>query len=63
MDSWELIFRQSRANDGDYNGDRLAVQNWDWPRQTWFQERLRSLRSDKRRYSKEVTEVSWQQIR
>jgi hypothetical protein len=63
MDSWELIFRQSRANDADYDGDRLAVQNWDWPRQTWFQERLRSLRGDKRRYSKEVTEVNWQQIR
>jgi hypothetical protein len=63
MDSWELIFRQSRANDGDYDGDRLPVQNWDWPRQTWFQERLRSLRGVKRRYSKEVTEVNWQQFR
>jgi len=52
MDSWELIFRQSKANDADYDGDRLAVQNWDWPRQTWFQERLRSIRGDKRRYFK-----------
>ena len=41
MTSWELIFLQSRVNNGAYNGDHLPAQNWDWPRGTWFQERLR----------------------
>lgn len=40
MNNWEWIFRQSKVNDGFYDGDRLSVQNWDWPRQTWFQARL-----------------------
>jgi hypothetical protein len=44
MNSWELIFRQSRVNLGRYDGDRLPVQNWDWPRGTWFQRRLQHLR-------------------
>ncbi len=46
MKSWEFIFRQSRVNNGTYDGERLAAQNWDWPRGTWFQTRLRYLRQD-----------------
>ena len=46
MNSWEWIFRQSKVNDGAYDGDRLAIQYyWDWPRGTWLQERLRQLRN------------------
>ena len=45
MNNWELIFSQSKVNDGLYNGDRLSTQNWEWPRQTWFQERLEHLRA------------------
>ena len=41
MTSWELIFVQSRVNNGAYDGDDLPATNWDWPRGTWFQERLR----------------------
>jgi hypothetical protein len=44
MSPWQLIFRQSRVNNGPYYGDLLTAQNWDWPRGTWFQERLRYLR-------------------
>jgi hypothetical protein len=44
MDSWQLIFSQSRVNNGAYDGDRLLPQKWDWPKGTWFQERLRSVR-------------------
>ena len=44
MSYWQLIFLQSKVNRGAYDGDRLPRQNWDWPRQTWFQERLRSIR-------------------
>ena len=54
MSSWQLIFSQSRVNNGAYNGDRLPAQNWDWPQGTWLQTRLRYLRGN-RRYSKKFT--------
>jgi len=41
MTLWELIFLRSTVNNGAYDGDHLPAQNWDWPRGTWFQERLR----------------------
>lgn len=44
MSAWQLIFLQSRANNGAYNGEGLAAQNWDWPQGTWFQKRLDYLR-------------------
>src|SRR5215831_14060911 len=40
MTSWQLIFLQSRVNNGAYAGDYLPAQKWDWPRDTWFQTRL-----------------------
>src|SRR5215470_2529519 len=40
MTSWQLIFLQSRVNNGAYGGDYLPAQKWDWPRDTWFQTRL-----------------------
>jgi hypothetical protein len=60
MNSWELIFRQSRVNLGSYDGDRLPAQNWHWPRGTWFQRRLRYLRNGTGRYSKALPEERWQ---
>ena len=45
MSYWQRIFLQSKVNSGAYDGDRLPRQNWDWPRQTWFQERLRYIRN------------------
>jgi len=45
MTSWQLIFVQSRANDGLYNGESLPTRNWDWPAGTWFQKRLHYLRA------------------
>lgn len=44
MSSWQLIFLQSKANDGLYNEDELPRQNWKWPQGTWFQKRLRYAR-------------------
>ena len=44
MSYWESVFLQSKVNRGAYDGDRLPTQNWDWPRETWFQKRLRHLR-------------------
>jgi hypothetical protein len=45
MSLWQLIFMQSKVNNGPYDGDRLLAQNWDWPKETWFQMRLRDLRT------------------
>src|SRR5712692_4810420 len=44
MSPWQIIFQQSRVNNGPYYGDRLPAQNWNWPKGTWFQERLQYLR-------------------
>jgi hypothetical protein len=48
MSAWQLIFLQSKVNNGAYNGERLAAQNWDWPQGTWFQKRLHHLRRTQR---------------
>ena len=40
VSSWQLIFLQSKANGCLYSGDDLTPKNWEWPRDTWFQERL-----------------------
>ena len=48
MRSWQLIFLQSKVNNGAYDGDRLPPQTWDWPEGTWFQTRLHYLRSNRK---------------
>lgn len=45
MNTWELIFIQSRANDGWYSEDALPTHVWAWPKETWLKKRLRDLRS------------------
>ena len=45
MKSWQLIFLQSRANNGAYAGERLPAHNWHWPQGTWFQKRRSYLRT------------------
>jgi hypothetical protein len=44
MDWWQLIFSQSKVNNGAYDGDRLPDHHWVWPEQTWFQRRRSCLR-------------------
>jgi hypothetical protein len=48
MNTWELIFIQSRANDGWYNEDALPTHVWAWPKETWLKKRLRELRSEEK---------------
>jgi hypothetical protein len=60
MTSWQLIFLQSKVNNGAYDGDRYFAQNWVWPKETWFQLRLHGHRKGYRRCSKESTQQSWQ---
>lgn len=40
LSDWQLIFLQSRANGCFYNVENLPHANWQWPKNTWFQERL-----------------------
>lgn len=51
MNEWQLIFLQSKVNNGAYFGELLPPQNWDWPEETWFQKRLRRLRKGQNRIS------------
>jgi hypothetical protein len=48
MSTWEAIFSQSPVNQGYYDETRLPQFHWDWPRGTWFQSRLDSIRDHER---------------
>jgi hypothetical protein len=37
---WQLVFSQSRANGCFYDLEDLPHANWQWPKNTWFQDRL-----------------------
>lgn len=37
---WQLILSQSKANGCFYHDEKLPQQNWEWPKNTWFQGRL-----------------------
>ena len=52
MSFWQLIFLQSRVNNGAYDEDRLPAQNWDWPQGTWFQKRVHYIRKTRRNVPK-----------
>jgi hypothetical protein len=54
VNAWQLIFLQSKVNNGTYNGELLPAQNWDWPQETWFQKRLRALRKARRQMLKKI---------
>jgi hypothetical protein len=41
---WQLVFAQSKVNGALYLGERLPGHSWDWPKNTYFQRRLRQLR-------------------
>jgi hypothetical protein len=44
MTAWQIIFRQSKVNGCPYYGEELTPQTWDWPKGTWFEERLSHVR-------------------
>ncbi len=41
---WQLIFLQSKANGCLDHGEDLPQINWEWPKNTWFQERSHHLK-------------------
>ena len=38
---WQLVFLQSKVNGAAYTGEELPGRNWDWPKNTYLQRRLR----------------------
>lgn len=42
---WQQVFLQSKVNGAPYHGDKLSGNNWQWPKDTYFQRRLTYLRS------------------
>ncbi|MGH7832452.1 MAG: hypothetical protein ACREQK_02310 [Candidatus Binatia bacterium] len=44
LTSWQLIFLQSKVNGCAYRGEDLPQRKWEWPKNTWLQERLSQLR-------------------
>jgi hypothetical protein len=38
---WQMIFLQSKVNGASYNGEELPGRNWNWPKNTYLQRRLR----------------------
>jgi hypothetical protein len=57
MKSWQLIFLQSRVNNGTYAGEWLPAQNWHWPEETWFQKRRSYLRTREHQIPQELDRI------
>jgi len=38
---WQLVFLPSKVNGAAYTGEELPGRNWDWPKNTYLQRRLR----------------------
>jgi hypothetical protein len=41
---WQLVFTQSKVNGAYYIGEQLPGSNWDWPKDTYLQRRLRQVK-------------------
>ena len=41
---WQRIFLQSKVNGAAYYGEELPGRNWNWPKDTYLQRRLRKPR-------------------
>ena len=41
---WQLVFAQSKVNGARYVEDELPSQNWNWPKETYLQQRIRDTR-------------------
>ena len=38
---WQLVFAQSKVNGGRYSEEELPFGTWNWPKDTYLQQRLR----------------------
>jgi len=41
---WQLVFTQSKVNGAHYIEEQLPGSNWDWPKDTYLQRRLRQVK-------------------
>ena len=41
---WQLVFAQSQVNGGRYCEEKLPFGTWNWPKDTYLQQRLREAR-------------------
>lgn len=41
---WQLVFAQSKVNGARYFEDELSSRNWNWPKDTYLQRRMRDTR-------------------
>jgi hypothetical protein len=44
LNFWQLVFLQSKVNGVPYHGEELPGHNWEWPKDTYLQRRLRYLK-------------------
>ena len=42
---WQFVFLQSRVNGAPYRGEQLPLRPWNWPRNTYLQQRLKLARA------------------
>ena len=59
---WQLVFLQSKVNGAAYRGEQLPRRNWDWPKNTYFQQRLSLAKWDQAPDRSRLTERAWLSI-
>ncbi len=42
---WQQVFSQSKVNGASYYGEQLPGTNWNWPKDTFLQRKLREARA------------------
>ncbi|MGH7928922.1 MAG: hypothetical protein ACREQV_14130 [Candidatus Binatia bacterium] len=55
---WQLVFNQSRVNGAEYFGDHLPNNTWDWPKDTFLQNRLNELKKRRSDNSAEIHQAN-----
>ena len=41
---WQQVFSQSKVNGAPYHGEELQGRYWNWPKDTYLQRRLKTIR-------------------
>ena len=49
---WQLIYMTARVNSREYCGEELPAYNWQWPRSTWFRQRLAEVQAREAQHEK-----------
>lgn len=46
--AWQVIFYESKLYGGEYRGESLPTQAWEWPKTSWLKSRMELLREQGR---------------